>query len=643
MRRFIWLFSGLLLLLPCAAFADAGKAILSNGHAMVPFRPVAEWYGGKLTVDRETHEINYLEEGYTMTMTVGSKAAVVDGRDVTLPTPPIEQDGVIYVPLWLFTQDADVKVTCAAGKLEMTHPDCEKPLTFTAGAQVIKAWQQETRGESVETTTPAAGQAPALPAEKTPAGSEQITPLPSGWELHRHALGFQVKCPKGWQVSAEGTMITLQSEAQKAGILVMPLLLKQPAPAGQIVRNTLARLVGVFPQTKLSQLKQIRKQPDEAACTMTFVQDGVTGQANILCSMRGRCGMFYAIAAPKTQFAALKPTMIGVLKSLTFTATAAASAPASAPAAKLSYVRWQDPNEHAFTAEVPRGWQVSGGLSRRHALDCRQCLRLVSPDKRITVICSDPELHGYMQPLPDFGFPEGAQYPLGAGLINICATYRTGPQYADEYVKTKFGRELQQLTISPPRDRPDASAAMNRGMAEHNLPMQFTTGEVTFNGTHNGTPMRGYCFAGVIFSSLQNGAPYHWSVENLYGYLAPAAQEATAQAVLLHLVKTFRIDPDWQQRQSHLTAAVAAIDRQKNEDIGKMITGAFNERNRVQDTAARNWSNATLGQTDVRDPNTGESWKVASGHNYYWSNGNVIVGTNTYNPPDIDFTPLAEW
>ncbi len=63
------------------------------------------------------------------------------------------------------------------------------------------------------------------------------------------------------------------------------------------------------------------------------------------------------------------------------------------------------------------------------------------------------------------------------------------------------------------------------------------------------------------------------------------------------------------------------------------------------DNIARDYSNATLGVTDVRDPDTGETWNVASGKNYYWrqQGTNGIVGTETFDRPDIDFAPLEEF
>jgi hypothetical protein len=76
-----------------------------------------------------------------------------------------------------------------------------------------------------------------------------------------------------------------------------------------------------------------------------------------------------------------------------------------------------------------------------------------------------------------------------------------------------------------------------------------------------------------------------------------------------------------------------------------MIDDAYWKRQAVQDDINRKWSNVILGKTDVIDPVTGETWKVTSGSNYYWRNAgtNTIVGTNTYDRPNINFEPLREW
>src|SRR5271165_3575260 len=49
-----------------------------------------------------------------------------------------------------------------------------------------------------------------------------------------------------------------------------------------------------------------------------------------------------------------------------------AASPAGKPGADtVSFQTWREPNEGAYTIEVPRGWQVSGGVRRQTPVDVR--------------------------------------------------------------------------------------------------------------------------------------------------------------------------------------------------------------------------------------------------------------------------------
>jgi len=83
---------------------------------------------------------------------------------------------------------------------------------------------------------------------------------------------------------------------------------------------------------------------------------------------------------------------------------------------------------------------------------------------------------------------------------------------------------------------------------------------------------------------------------------------------------------------------------QTGQEISKIISDSYWTRQGVMDNVNRRFSNYILGVTDVVDHDTGQTWKVEAGHNYYWAKpgGDAVVGTNTFTRPDIDFTPLKE-
>ena len=60
-----------------------------------------------------------------------------------------------------------------------------------------------------------------------------------------------------------------------------------------------------------------------------------------------------------------------------------ATTPAALPV--VLFTQWKDPNEGAFTLNVPQNWSMSGGAARRAAVDIRNVVRATSPDGRIRV------------------------------------------------------------------------------------------------------------------------------------------------------------------------------------------------------------------------------------------------------------------
>jgi|GEM_PF-4204955 len=111
-----------------------------------------------------------------------------------------------------------------------------------------------------------------------------------------------------------------------------------------------------------------------------------------------------------------------------------------------------------------------------------------------------------------------------------------------------------------------------------------------------------------------------------------------------HMFLSLKMNPQWEASQQQLAANVSQMVSQTNQEISKIINDAYGTRQGVMDNISRRFSNCILGVTDVVDPETGQTWKAEAGHNYYWAKpyGNVVVGTETFTRPDIDFTPLRE-
>jgi hypothetical protein len=481
-----------------------------------------------------------------------------------------------------------------------------------------------------------------LPACRYGGGPE---PGASAWVEHRDPKGFRVQHPGNWKIeTGEGGMVTVRDPGGAGIVLVQPFFMKERARALDWVAGAPHRLVRSFPASRILRTGQVRHRPDEAAASLIYSDAAGPGRANLLCSIFGRSGMLYAVAAPEGQFAALKPALTRILLSFRYTE---ASNPSLGGAASPDYITFQDPKEGAFTVDVPRGWTATGGLYRFAPVDTRASLRVESPDGKIHISAGDHELPTFTVPNPMLaatGFIEGRWYSPGYGVNMLVRSYLKGSEFAAAYVQRKFLSTCGAVQITERRDRPDLDARLGSIYSQFGqMQVKLTTGEVAFTCGQGARPRRGYYFAGTEMTSGYGTGL--WNVKYLHGYLADDDAVELAGTVLARMVASSRVNPQWASMQSNIAGQTSEIVTRTNAEISRMLQESYWQRQRVQDNVGRQWSNTILGLTDVADPETGETWKVSSGHNYYWRKPatDAVVGTNTYERPDTDFSPLREW
>ncbi len=282
-------------------------------------------------------------------------------------------------------------------------------------------------------------------------------------------------------------------------------------------------------------------------------------------------------------------------------------------------------------------------------VDVRPCVQIISPDGRIRVSGGDSEIPTFSIPFSPF-FPEGSDYSPGYGVVMKVRRYVTGLAFAKEYAQYHIAKGCTDFAFTEARDRPDAAQhinELNSRITVGGIRMRLTMGEVAFTCRRGGEKYCGYCFAGTtsVTYPAADGEGGIWKVDHLHGFLAAADRVDIAQAVLNHGLRTTRVNPQWFGMQRGIAAESGRIVAETHAYITKIISDSYWRRQAVYDDLSRKRSNSILGLTDVVDPETGETYKVASGHNYYWrkEHTDVVVGTDTYERPDIDFTPLTEW
>lgn len=316
--------------------------------------------------------------------------------------------------------------------------------------------------------------------------------------------------------------------------------------------------------------------------------------------------------------------------------------------AGLTYGKFTDPRENAFSVDVPTGWRTSGGLFRRAPLDTRPSLEVLSPDGAVRLSIGDPDVPPFALPnqmLAMAGFREGSWYSPGYGLSYLVRRYLPGVAFADEYARTKAARDAvcTSVEVSARRARLDVTAALNavyERFPMYGVEVREEAGEVEFRCMHEGQPRRGYYLVSTLLTHTNgNGI---WRAERILGFIAPEDKVGLAQAVLARLAASIRVNPEWERMQQGITRASSQIAAATQDQISKIVRQTFQYKSAVDTEVSRQGANARRGVVDVRDPASGETWKVENTSDYYWRRpgSDQVVGTSTHTSPGPGFELL---
>ena len=259
------------------------------------------------------------------------------------------------------------------------------------------------------------------------------------------------------------------------------------------------------------------------------------------------------------------------------------SAPAAGP---LNFNRWQDPQEGAFSASLPRGWQVTGGTVRTTRVEPHYVIHAQSPDGGVQMFMDDPAIAIRQVPggmTQQMGWREGQVIPSAWGGKILLARYQPAPALAEQYVRARFCSSATNFRggIIPGQTQ-QLNQEMNAIAQAEGKQVRVDVGEVSFKcGAQDG-----YVYAITLLAS-QPGAPVSlWLVYRIAGYLSAPQQTASAAAAMHTLLGTFQMDQGWLQRFAQECGDTAGnVIRESNA-----VTQSTLERAREQDAAmaARN-------------------------------------------------------
>ena len=322
------------------------------------------------------------------------------------------------------------------------------------------------------------------------------------------------------------------------------------------------------------------------------------------------------------------------------------SVPLSAQA-KSAWVQLQDSGpEHAFVLEVPKGWTAKAGAFRLGYSDVRLMVDLKSPDGKVNVRLGEVSIPAYALPT-QYHPREGDFVDLGAQAQLTVANYHTGQQYAEKYAHSRFKELCKSLT-------PDAHAA-SISIPDYLPPdpaaKSSNTGEVSYRCDSGAGATTAFVYAKT---NLGEGL---WTVRTLVSYVAPPEQSSLAADVAQRCVRSFRLNPQWVERQKQMDAK--ALDYQRQRQAGRvrqiqMQVAQFEQSMKAmqqqvasfergqQRSAAQSeeWGNILTGITPTVDPlgNRQEVWTGTKSR--YFKNGRGDIINADVVPPGEGWTEL---
>lgn len=124
-----------------------------------------------------------------------------------------------------------------------------------------------------------------------------------------------------------------------------------------------------------------------------------------------------------------------------------------AAAGRCSYISWRDPNEGAFTASLPAGWQVSGGTVRTTQIEPHDVIHAQSPSGGVQMFMDDPNIA--VRQIPGWAPAKARSFPQPGAAASLFSA--TSPRHPLHRITSKSAIAARPRTFkaesSPARHR----------------------------------------------------------------------------------------------------------------------------------------------------------------------------------------------
>lgn len=464
-------------------------------------------------------------------------------------------------------------------------------------------------------------------------------PVPAGWVQHNDPAGFTVLKPADWRVQAGGPGEIVISEPRgSAAALVRARIVPARSNLEQWLQQQYAITEPGLQNVRL--LKAEGRGPQLAHAAFDYGGNGFQGRASVIAVRHGDVATLFVAAAARAEFARRLPELTRILDSLRF--GPAGNGKTAEPARSREawqFTRWEEPNERAFSADLPAGWRIEGGL-RRSTWNVRLVFSGTSPDGASHLFLGDPTLpRMFIEPnatTRSLGNREG-QSSGPDGLMYL--PFQRAEDLGATLARNRFGAQ-----VTGTRPRGDLVEIARRSPLLQSGVTAVSAADVELR---LGDGRIGVLTLQTLGAAVGNvGAT--WWVDGVHGFIAPVDRTAQVASAMIRMLNTLHENPQW-----------AAGERAHQMRMGQQFQAYLNwSRNLQQQTIEQRWLADEARQRGMRDilggtvrlqdPTTGETFEASARDRYYFrvkgADRPTAVGTETDFKPvtDLDLTRLLK-
>jgi hypothetical protein len=312
----------------------------------------------------------------------------------------------------------------------------------------------------------------------------------------------------------------------------------------------------------------------------------------------------------------------------------------------------------ALSLLIPSDWQFQGSVEYAKVLGCHANLvqvvfRAASPDGRFafemfpgntwqwaddqnavqTMRASNQQMAQFNRRGCDVAPPAtAAQFIQQSVMPAIRRQARVAGIEAMPEISREVQRKVQEMQASLARQGIQVRARSDVGRARIRYDLNGQQVEEWITAITYASGQVGPTF-NMYTNQMGQSLFYTCAAEGVYGFRAPQGQLDAREKLLMMMLSTVRVEPEWHARVLQVIAnmnaadAKGAVDRgkiiaQSGRDTADIIHRTFEGKKASDERVAQGFSQYIRGVESYRNPRTGETVELSNQYGHAWAGGN---------------------